>query len=170
MFGVGALILGFYVVWFLLSVGHQLKSNGLPWNLKKLDVFNVIPGWRFFGPKPVKNDYFLLYRDKIGDEIHGFEEIILYENSSFVKFIFNPTSRIKKTFLTVAQSFTKINKEDVNPDSVILSLGYITVLTIVNRYKANGKCLRQFVVLRSKGFSDNAEPEILIASEFHEVE
>ena len=162
-------IIIFYVVWFVVSVINQFNIKSLR-KYKRFDIFHLIPGWRFFAPAPVKNDYHLLYRDKVNGVLNDFTLIEIYNNKSFFKIFFNPKARIKKTFFAFATSYSKEDIFNKNDSSHIISIGYLTILSIVMKLPAQKNSQRQFIIIRTVGNDTNFEPQILMTSNFHDIE
>lgn len=50
--------------WLGLSILRQCRRRAPAW-LRHVDIFGVVPSWRFFGPVPMRCDYRLFFRDRL---------------------------------------------------------------------------------------------------------
>jgi hypothetical protein len=156
------------ITWFLLTAVHNCDARILR-SVKRHDVFNLIPRWRFFAPSPLQADFDLFYRDRFKDEITPFQRIPVHSNGSLFKFLFNPYGRIKKSVYHTVSRLTKRSRGDASREDIILSLDYLALVSLVCKLPAAPGAQRQFVIVVSYGPYSGREPTLFMTSEFHDV-
>lgn len=163
----------FFAVWFLATAITQFKEKKLAQKIKSLDYFGMIPLWTFFAPNPGVNDYHLLFREEDGEKRHSeWKEIEINENRKISTCIWNPSKRGKKVLSDVIQNIIPlIGKYKDKPQTIIFSLPYMLILGAVMREQCllDSSGSKQFVLTATNGYGSNADPSLILLSEFHPI-
>lgn len=156
----------FYCSWFLASILIQF-SNKFALRIKPHDFLNYITNWSFFSPNPTKHDFYLLYRDQIGDNIGSFHFADFQNNHTSYRWLFNPYHRFDNSIFKAATRLRKLAFKKADAGTHLLSIEYLFFFSILKRYTLNPDARRQFVIIRVKGNDENFKPIIVYASAFH---
>ena len=157
-----------YGVWALMTVMHS--TDRFRDRIRNLDLLTIVPEWRFFGENPGRVDFHLLYRDRlVSDEITDWIELPLIVRRPWNAFVFYPGRRPAKALMDVVIHASRVAKE--HGESISGSLPYLALLHHVSAQPAGeGSTHRQFLILQTTADRDDAEPELVIASEMHELD
>jgi hypothetical protein len=158
-------VIVFYSLWIIAMLFPKLNENTQQ-KLKSLDIFNLIPNWLFFDPNPIEHDYYLLFRDKTGDDMGNFNFVEFDERPSII-FWLHPNARIKYTRFNILNALEKRIRNAKTIEEVITSFQYIHVLSVVMNHKPAHFTQRQFAVFKSQGSDPDVEPVLIFTSEFH---
>lgn len=94
----GPLIAMAFSVWLELSILRQCRRAPPAW-LRKLDIFGLVPSWRFFSPVPMRCDYRLFFRDHLrAGGVYGWVEVTPYARRGGWSCLWNPNRRLRKAF------------------------------------------------------------------------
>jgi hypothetical protein len=159
-----AIIITIYAAWFILTIVYQFRLKGIN-SFKRLDVLKLIPGWRFFAPDPLDEDFYLLYRDKKGDLV-GEPELFSEKYSIFFGYLINPQRRIENGVGKLLSWFAEPGFAHWPPERQLSSYRYIYLLNLVMRYPIGKDTSRQFIVIRKTADKDSA-PQVIFTSAFH---
>src|SRR4029077_1995698 len=107
--------LSLLVVWLSLSVLIQLNIAS---KISFISRIAIVPNWRFFGPKPLMDDFYLLYRtaSRTG-VVSDWREIVWSCGGSWVALVCNPERRRMKAQCCKVVSLTRHTADP--PDSVL---------------------------------------------------
>jgi hypothetical protein len=97
-----ALAIAFINLWSALSIYRQLCPRRPRW-LSVVDVFCLVPSWRFFAPKPTGSDLHLRlsYRKKGQTVLQA--DITPYYPKSILCALWNPARRLRKSITSLAR-------------------------------------------------------------------
>jgi hypothetical protein len=174
-------VISAFVIWFLLSVGNQIGP--VADKLARFDRFGFLPRWTFFAPNPGIYDHHLVFRE-CGAEVDvssvdrleaaaphlsaWLEVSDLYSGRSF-PFLWNPQRRLTKTISDVVNGLVIArNRFSEKPDVVQFTVEYFLLLHLVQRGAA-GPSQRQFAIVRTHGFTDDRQTQLVFLSNFHPV-
>ncbi len=120
-------------------------------------------------PTPGAFDFYLLYRDQlVTHELTEWIEIPLIVTRPWYAFVFNPGRRSAKAFMDVISDFTRQSKD--HPESIVGSMPYLTLLHHVSAQPSTELSThRQFLVLVESAETDEAQPQLMLSSDFHEI-
>jgi hypothetical protein len=159
------------LIWFVISLFHQFDVKLIA-ALKRRDIASLIPHWKLFAPRPGTSDYHLVFRDY---DAHAgwsrWRELPISDGPwSFWRGIWNPGKRRIKMLSDVVRDGSKLVTIIPLAD-LILTLPYLAVLNYVSRLpRANASLSTQFMVLKSDGFSDDREPQLVFLSAMHDLD
>lgn len=159
---------GIYGAWALVTLLHA--TDRFRDRIRARDLFNVVPEWRFFGTRPGRVDFHLLYRDRLtNNELTEWIEIPLIQPRPWHAFVFNPGRRSAKAIMDVVIHLCRDLQGD--RDRIVGSMPYLTILQHVSAQPATElSTRRQFLLLYASADTDNAEPELILCSEEHELD
>jgi len=158
--------LSLLVVWLSLSVLIQLNIAS---KISFISRIAIVPNWRFFGPKPLMDDFYLLYRtaSRTG-VVSDWREIVLSRRGSWFAMIWNPERRLKKAQFDMIVSLARHTAD--HPDSVLLSVPYVSLLTVAEREARASDAERvQFSVFLRSVSNPHEAIDLLFASDFHPI-
>ena len=165
------LVCMFFLIWLLLTIVNQFDTK-FSQEIRKYDIFHLLPRWTFFAPNPGTSDYHFLYRFKSTDnQISAFIEIPLHGNRNILSAVWNSNKRLKKALLDLVMDINRLcAQEQINESNIKISFSYIALLNFITSiekpYKTN---YVQFVILKSDGFIEKRDPQLILCSEFHHV-
>ena len=132
--------------------------------IRRLDPFGLLPEWRFFAPVPGRSDYYLLYRDELGDgATTAWREVVLERPRRWCYPVWNPGRRERKALVDLVADLGSATEDGrVSP----LSLPYLSLLWAVSELpRAPSARSRQFMLMASTGA--RARPEPIFCSARH---
>ncbi|SRR6266566_465517 len=165
----GYLLIGFFGLWFALSVASQLPTQ-LSQRIQKLDVFNMIPRWNFFAPTPGMYDVNLLFRDRLPDgALTRWREVPRSTPPRFINPVWNPGRRHNKAVFDVTRHLAdQSSRYRDTPIQVQLSVPYIAILNFVsNLSRPYQACQTQFLLMQSYDRASTNEPSVIFLSALH---
>jgi hypothetical protein len=138
----------------LLFLGTLLRlAPALAPAVTRLDLFMLLPEWRFFAPKPGRGDHFLLYRDSPNGVTWGaWTEIPLNAPRRWHHFIWNPHRRAKKALLDFIAALAA-RVAATGPAGIEITLPYLALLKFVmtSPPRTGRPSLTQFLILNHDG-------------------
>jgi hypothetical protein len=154
------LVFFFYVFWLLFSALAQGETH-LNDRIRGLDIFGLIPNFRFFCPAPVRFDYHLYYRSEKEEGIWSpWQELTFGNRHPAVCFIWNPGKRERKIFSRSVKAIRKIKQKKINePQSVLYQL----VRNYVSLHDKAG-LHTQFKITHKQNLVEHAEEKTLYIS------
>jgi hypothetical protein len=103
MMPLSILVLLFYIFWLLISMLAQGESD-LNRKIRKRDIFHLIPNYKFFCPRPTKNDYHLFYRTQKADaSMNDWAELTPGKRDRRYCFLWHPEKRDRKIFYKIVK-------------------------------------------------------------------
>lgn len=166
---VGAML--FFALWLILTIFNQFSFKWVN-QMKKKDVFHLLPSWTFFAPNPGTSDYHIVYRTMdVNENISAFIEIPLHNNRQLMHACWNSSKRVKKALTDLVMSLKKLCAvQDLKKEKLQVSFSYIALLNFLTHLeKSSSVKFIQFAILESKGYNDTNPPQLLICSDFHHV-
>jgi hypothetical protein len=159
---------GVFGVWALATLLHG--TDRFRDRVRALDVLEIVPEWRFFGRHPGRVDFYLLYRDRLSDgDFTDWIEIPLITPRPWHAFLFNPRRRAAKALMDTVIHLSQEIK--VSPDALVGALPYIALLHHVSAmWRGPRSTHRQFLLLQTTADREDAEPELVVLSDLHELE
>jgi hypothetical protein len=139
--------------------------------IRAWDLLQLIPEWRFFAPRPGRNDYFLLYRCHDADrKPTPWKEVSLSRDRGFHNVIWNPCRRERKAWLDMVSELLDVYKGQPNAGAQA-SVPYIAILRAVSREaKAShpGHSV-QFLIVSRDGLAGAIEMAPVLMSSVHSL-
>ncbi|TFZ62440.1 hypothetical protein E4631_25120 [Hymenobacter sp. UV11] len=160
----------FLILYALLSIIYQIEGR-VKNKLAELDRMGLLPSWAFFAPNPGISDFRIIFKDYLDDKTESdWEEVNLYSNKSFYRFLWNPDKLMQKCIYDCIQSFLLKAVDSHNQSLLILSWDYIKLLELVieEQHKLTTSKIR-FVILSSQGFLPTRETSLLYVSRKHPI-
>lgn len=158
-------------LWFAASVAQQIWPESLSRNLSNI-ALGLIPRWRFFAPNPVRDDTHIVFRDQCGGTWNGWQVLTPAAGPRGWRWIWHPQRYPIKAASDLANSLRlSMSRSRDCPEGVLLSSPYLGILTWVVAQPAPADVTyRQFAVVTSRGFSGDAQLDVLFVSEPHRVD
>ncbi|HEX3582819.1 MAG TPA: hypothetical protein VH087_13715 [Thermoanaerobaculia bacterium] len=156
-----------FVLWLLFTLLSQ-KEGPLNDALRRRDPLSLLPRWTFFAPNPGTTDHHLLYRDRIDqDTFTHWREIPLAETRTLIGAFWNPGKRNKKALTDAANTLLRFART-MEPSGLKTTLPYIALINFISAIpRSHLSEATQFMVLDSYGYITDAEPKMVVRSEFH---
>jgi hypothetical protein len=159
------IIFSILLLFNLATILFQIKP--LKSILSKWDKLNILPNYSFFAPKPLMNDYRLVYKVLKEDEAAEWLEVPMYNNFSPVRLLWHPFKYYNKgmidTFQFLLQEFEAVE----NKKYIRLSLPYLSILMVIAKYlkqqNLENVCVR-FAFLQSEGVGEIKIKNVVFAS------
>ncbi len=148
--------------WVVLSVVNQLHI----WNLRKYDLFNLVPVWNFFAPNPVRKDLYLCYKvvTDSGHETDWRRVRTVHGRPLLLSALWNPGKRTRK----VLQNYTRWLLQADKRGNAAQSIPYLAILHFLSCLKASRTSqLIRFRIVSAQGFSCRPTPKVLFTSDWH---
>jgi hypothetical protein len=157
--------------WLILTVVFHFPLTG-NYFLRAKDLLGLVPDWRFFCPTPIRNNYFILYRDFINEnEITNWMELTLCPPRHFYNFFWNVGRKYRKSYLDVCIELIGIaTQSKKSEDFIVGSISYLSILNHISRIPRNGKIeLTQFAIMTRSSIDKNAETLLIFLSKVHRL-
>ena len=155
----------FIIVAFILSTICILNlviqfSEKLRNNVLKYDYFQLITYWTLFAPKPMKYDFYIIYRDQENSgKSNDFCEIEI-TNKSIIGYIFK--SDIKKEMALYKACACILRIKDKN--RILNSYYYKYLEKFVKEQNPSIGTKRQFCILKKERTINSSKPELFLSS------
>jgi hypothetical protein len=159
------------LAWLILTVAFHYPLTG-NYQLRAKDYLGLVPDWRFFCPTPIKNNYFILYRDFINEnEITNWTELTLCPPRYFYHVLWNPGRKYRKSYLDVCIEIIGISsRSKESEDYIVGSISYLSILNHISRIPRNSKIeLTQFAVMTRSSIDKNADTVLAFLSKVHKI-
>lgn len=150
---------------FLIAVAGQTQGQLVAW-LRHWDLFELVPAWNFFAPRPGRFDYHLLFRDEVAAGWTGWREVRLYGERCWFDCLWNRRRRLKKAVFDATGAIqTEAGRGNADPR---LTIPYLLLLMVVSGLARTYPASRtQFLVMISTASTPEQEPEEIIRSDQH---
>jgi hypothetical protein len=159
----------FFISWLGLTIANQFETE-ISYKIRKLDVFGLIPVWRFFAPHPGIHDHYILVQDCAGDgKFSDWRQLVGPSSRKWESFIWNPGKWENKALADLVQLVAQALRTDsIDRNTLMLTSPYLVLLHFVlaDPFDVN-IVARRFALVRKQG--RNGEVELSIASDFHSV-
>jgi hypothetical protein len=100
-------IITIFVIWAILSVLSQ-STTKIKNKLKKNDLLNILPNYKFFCPNPIRHDYFLYYRKVMQDSSWSdWEKMSVGKKTPMLCLLWNPLKKERKVFYRMAKDLKR---------------------------------------------------------------
>lgn len=161
------LIIGFFGIWTMLCLLVHIPR--LKIFIRQLDLFLLIPEWRFFAPKPALGDFYLLYQDTFHDgSCTNWTEVRPMLERSRWNIFWNPGKRERKALFDAVNLLNvRISLSDKSLEG---STAYLTLLNHVSSLpRSLSPASTRFLLMKSHGASPEKEPDVMFISGVHEL-
>jgi hypothetical protein len=162
------IIIGVLAVFTAASISYQIKR--FQTGLRKIDKLSLLPNYSFFAPKPLANDYRLLYKI-ISDTDTGWLELPMYRKFNLLRIIWNPFKYYNKSMIDTCHFLLREFEALENKHFIRISLHYLSILMVISEYlKDRGKkdITIRFAVVASGG-TDSVEVERVMFASYHQT-
>jgi hypothetical protein len=152
------------VAWLLLSAANQFAH--LQPKIGRWDRFALVPVWTFFAPRPFTRDLDLLVRDQsAAGDVAGWR-LLTTHGRALRHLVWHPSCRGNKAIVDVcAELLQSISANPEHDASVLVS--YRVLESYVRKTPGRRDvALRQFVIVRSSGYSFPDGLQVLLVSPF----
>jgi hypothetical protein len=156
------LVIGALFSWLILSILAQRR----PTRVFKYDRLGLLPNYRFFAPRPISYDLFLVTRAYGEDGVQEAWRFYDIAQKGLWCFIWNPRHRLRKGITDLISSLRQ--HRDVG--SLHLTHAYLVLLNLTTaRYRMRGHVAKvQFALVRSNGY-EGGDPEMFFLFHIHAV-
>jgi hypothetical protein len=148
----------------VLSILYQVRI--LQIFLRKIDKPGVLPNYSFFAPKPMTNDYRLIYKIATKDEAEWIE-VPIYNRPGALRLFWNPDKYINKGLVDTCNFLVAEFHALAEKRFIRISLHYLTLLLTVSRHigreKQQGQSVR-FAIVATGGADEVAIERVMFAS------
>lgn len=157
--------------WAGCSIVRQIDPKSR--HMQRLDMWGLtIPNYRFFGPIPSIHDTNLLIRFHLDDGRAGpWQELVCREERRLVHMLWAPKRRMNKALFDVQLELLTVLGITHDIRRISGSIPYRALLNVAVRGVEHPSDARaaQFAIGRSAGHDDSVVPEIVFASDVHEL-
>lgn len=143
------------------SILFQIKT--LQPRLRKFDKLGLLPNYSFFAPKPIANDYRLVYK-MIGKSDSEWQEFPMYKSFTPTRILWNPFKYYNKAFIDASHFLLMEFHAIENKKHIQVSLNYLSILIMLSEYLREKDCTVRFAIVTSKGCTSLEIEKILFAS------
>ena len=154
-------VIGILAVFLIASILYQIKSLQTKFN--RLDVLHVLPNYSFFAPRPLENDYRLVYKF-VPEEAHDWVEVPMYKDITPGRFFYNSFKYYNKGMI---DSFNFLISEFNNLENkklILVSQNYLNVLKLIADHVRKDNIIIRFAILTSAGVDGAKVGDILFLS------
>ncbi|UTW62799.1 hypothetical protein KFE98_01180 [bacterium SCSIO 12741] len=121
-----AFVITMLAMFSIASILYQIKP--IQKVLLKYDPLGLLPNYSFFAPKPISNDFRIVYRVKDRKE---WEEVPMYQKFYLFRFLWNPFKYYNKGFIDSCQAVHKEYSLLKDKNLIQLSIHYLNLLSVV---------------------------------------
>lgn len=166
-----ALILLTLAIFYIASVLYQFKKLQPFFN--RFDKFNLLPNYSFFAPRPLTNDFRLVYKINKKDTMNSnWKELKMYKSFSIGRLLWNPFKYYNKGMIDTCQFLISESNSQENKDRIKISLNHINIVLSIFRFlKEEGKEINdlKFAIISSEGINDIKVKHILFESNYQNI-
>jgi hypothetical protein len=151
--------------WFGLTFFFQFIPPSERW----IDIYQIIPKWTFFAPRPGRVDFRIVFQDFTLEEkpTSPPQELPIHVRRSPLHALWNPNKRVRKAILDIAQVI-QLKPGQAEKPEVQLAVPYLILLNLVDAYDPGINAhYRRFVIVATAGFDGEVEPQIIFSSFLH---
>lgn len=160
-------------LWIVASILNQLSFfKDL---LLKFNLLHFLPTWTYFAPKPINNDYRLLYRLKTQKGITNWREFEAFKEKKISAFFFNPRKRFQKIVITIYSRLlaeTKLinHKSTLHVSDLVNCLPYKIALSIVTKNVIATEAVEaiQFMIISKNWLAQESKIDVKFVSQLHQ--
>lgn len=171
MFGV-VVTMAFCVLLFLTIIQQLFLCRDSQNAFIKNELLNIfVPGWVFFAPNPGVVTFSLLFRVRYSENnVSCWKEQPICGARRWYNWLWHPEKRLRKAFFDLNAMirfyFEEAKKENL-PDTVELTIGYLTILHYLSLRASALATEVQFIVMESDAVL--AKRSITFISNWHRV-
>jgi len=158
------LVSGVLATFFVASALFQIKK--IQSIIAKYNFLGLLPNYSFFAPKPLVNDFRLVYK-LVSSEEQEWIEVPMYRRFSLVRVFWHPFKYYNKGMIDTCQFLMQEFRALETKKYIQLSLHYLTVLLAISKHvKSSGiDCSEvRFAIVTSEGREDLKISKVLFAS------
>lgn len=157
-------ISGILAIFLVASFLYQIKP--LQPKLSKVDKLHILPNYSFFAPKPLTNDYRLVYK-VISENETEWLELPMYKAFTPTRLFWNPFKYYNKGMIDTCQLLLNEFHSLENKNFIKVSSNYINIFLVIS------KCLKltkdqsatvRFAILSCEGCEDVKVKNVIFAS------
>lgn len=141
----------FYGLWLLLTVVRSLRPGTMARLRVPRWVAALVPNWNLFAPKPGMADYYVLYRDQLGEGTPGAWQVAYGpEARKWSHGLWNPNKVQAKAVFDWVQQLARVvmEMEEGGEQKLMQSAPYLHLLHFVRRLpRQQGPDRTQFSIL-----------------------
>jgi len=161
-----------FFTWFMLSIYRQIRKDMPTW-LRAIDPPNLIASWRLFGPRPIRVDYRIFFRDLISEDSYtAWVEVTPHRQRTIISMLWNPDRLLRKMLYTHIKFIkTELGEGSTSIDnhpSVEAIRHYVYHLPPAS--KAMLSSLRQFVLTTSQDLADPKTVTVFYESGWYHID
>jgi hypothetical protein len=141
----------FLSCWLAASIAAQLPVR-VARQIRRYDLFGLVPSWSFFAPRPASHDNHLLFREFQTDGMASdWTEVHIGERHTALGLIWNPGRREQKALSDAVNSLLRSARRG-NFDSLQLTVPYLLLLNYIDRLPRSNQIVGiQFSLFRTEG-------------------
>lgn len=153
-------------IWGIASLLVQWSNDSI--STRYSDLRHFVSRWSFFSPAPGEHDFYLLFRSKFKNgEIGPWTSAGEPESRKLIHAIWHPDMRRKKALIGAVKLLSAEGYDEIDAQKAKTNTGYLSILSSVMAVPGPSlEVARQFMVLRKSGIDREAEPELIILSDF----
>jgi len=152
------LIVALLAVWLIASILAQVRNTA---RLRSYwhDFGGLLPGYKFFAPKPITADYQILYRFIGAGDVAGEWISLLEPGKPVYCCLWNPKQRLTKAISDLVGVLYRYR--DDNWSNVQTSGAYLLIVNHITSMARSAGMPVQFIITQSNGFEDTTDYIIL---------
>lgn len=153
-------------IWGIASLLVQWSNDSV--SIRYSDLRHFVSRWSFFSPAPGVHDFYLLFRCKFQNgEIGQWTSAGEPQSRKFIHAVWHPDMRRKKALIGAVKLLGTEGFEEIDTEKAKTNTGYLSILSSVMAVPGPPlEMSRQFMVLRKSGIDQEAEPELVVLSDF----
>ena len=166
------IIITLFSVATVLSIAFQMRER-LPFkSFWRFDRFGLLPNYSFFAPKPLMQDFRVVFRLTNESKNDEWQELPMYENLSISKTLYNPFKYYNKGMIDICMSLLKEmkNLKEEQKDFIQVSANYLGIFNVIkkniDRKEAISKRI-EFAIISTEDFKQKRKIKILFRSFQH---
>jgi hypothetical protein len=161
------LLIAVFTLWLAASVAVYVPALRRP--LRSIDIFMLVPTWKFFAPTPGQRDMHLLYQDRYEDGATAlWTEVQPMRQRPWFAFAWNPDRRANKALFDIVQELSVIIEASEQVQE--FTVPYLGLLTHVSCLPRTTKPVAtRFLLMDSSGNARQPDPKPLFVSRFHDL-
>lgn len=153
-------IITILAIFTIASIVFQFKKQQQV--LVKFDKLHVLPNYSFFAPKPLSNDFRLVYK-VVGTTDVEWREVEMYKHFSMVRCFWNPFKYYNKGFIDTSNFLMAEFRAIEHKVFIKISENYINILQVISENLGESNTIR-FAIVTSTGMKELEIKDVLFAS------
>ncbi len=168
------LIIAILGIFTILSIAFQVRAK-LPFKgIWRFDNSGLMPNYTFFAPRPLTQDFRVIYRSSGEGGKKDWQELDIYKKAPFLSFCFNGFKYYNKglidSCIALLTEFRELNDDSKN--FIQVSSNYIGIFNVIKSNLEGGSTVHkevEFAVVSTQNTIDNRMASILFRSFKHDV-